>query len=214
MKLYPIMVNLEGMPVLVVGGGEVGYRKAVDLLESDAIVTVISPVLHDLFNDYEEFPALDIVKREYRYGDMDGYHLVFCATNSREVNQKIFEEAQEKNVLINAADDPPNCSFTIPSFMRRGDLLLSLSTNGASPAYAARLRRELEKIIPDNIEVLLSQLRRMRSILKTHPEFTHLAFHDRGAVLKELVNDDSLLKKLDRAEDNELVEILRKITSS
>jgi precorrin-2 dehydrogenase/sirohydrochlorin ferrochelatase len=209
MKLYPIMVNLEGMPVLVVGGGEVGFRKAADLLESGAIVTVISPQLHELFDDHVKYPALDMIKRQYRYGDMDGYHLVFCATNNREVNQQIFEEAQKKNVLINAADDPPNCSFTIPSFMRKGDLILSLSTNGASPAYAARLRRELEEIIPENIEVLLSQLRRMRGILKTHDDFKHLAFHDRGAVLKAAVKDDDVLNKIVDASEDELFEILK-----
>jgi len=205
------MVNIEGMPVLVVGGGEVGYRKAVDLLESGAIVTVVSPIFNELFDDYDKYPALDMMKRQYRYGDMDGFHLVFCATNNREVNQKIFEEAQEKNVLINAADDPPNCSFTIPSFMRKGDLLLSLSTNGASPAYAARLRRELEEIIPDNIEVLLPQLRRMRAILKTHENFNHLEFHDRGAVLKAVVRDDEVLNKISDASEDELVEILHNL---
>lgn len=201
MNLYPVMINLEDRLVTVIGAGEVSLRKVEDLLETGARVRVISPVFHSGFKALgENFPGrIECLEREYREGDLDGAALVFSATNDGGVNASVFTEATERNILINAVDDPPNCSFFIPSFIRRGDLLMALSTSGASPSMAARLRRSLESHIPENIEGVLASLRAARELLKNDDAFGGMDFEKRGAILKKVVNDDGLLESLGSA---------------
>jgi precorrin-2 dehydrogenase/sirohydrochlorin ferrochelatase len=195
MKLYPIMINIEGRPIAMIGGGNVALRKTRDLLETGANVTVIAPEIHDGFNDLvnEYGNRVVLVKREYVSGSLENYSLVFSATNSAEVNHAVYTEAHAKNIFINAVDDPPNCSFFIPSFTRKGDLILSLSTSGSSPAYAARLRRVLDEQVPENIEELLTSLAELREKLKKDKLFSHMDTKKRGALLKRIANDDTLL---------------------
>ena len=203
MKLYPVMVNMEGRLAVVVGGGGVASRKAADLLESGAKVKVVSPEINDDIVKLGACNDLEIVKREYEYGDLEGAALVFSATNDRSVNELVFMEAEGRNIFINAVDDPDNCSFYVPSFMRKGDFLFALSTGGASPAYAARIRRALEKDIPEDIDVILDRLRRAREILKSDEAFSHLESPERGEILKKIANDDLLLDSLKCCCDDE-----------
>lgn len=203
MKLYPVMVNMEGRLAVVVGGGGVAARKVADLLESGARVKVVSPQINDEIMNLKENSALELVKREYEYGDLEGAALVFSATNDRSVNELVFMEAEGLNIFINAVDDPDNCSFYVPSFTRKGDFLFALSTAGAAPAYAARIRRELEKQIPEEIDVLLDKLRRAREILKNEKVFSDLESPDRGEILKKVANSDELLDSLKCCKDDE-----------
>jgi precorrin-2 dehydrogenase/sirohydrochlorin ferrochelatase len=203
MKLYPVMVNIEGKPSVVIGGGEVAGRKVLDLLESGARVKVVSPVFNDRITrvaaDFKE--SVELVQRKYINGDLDGAVMAFSATDDPAVNHEVFLEADSKNILINAVDDPPNCSFYVPSFIRKGDLLFALSTSGASPAMAARLRRELEEHIPENIDVLLERLKAAKDLLKNHHTFSGIASPERGVIMKKIVSDDTLLHKLAACKD-------------
>lgn len=203
MKLYPVMVNMEGRLAVVVGGGEVAARKVADLLDSGAKVKVISPRFNEEILANKKNSCLELLKREYEYGDLDGAALVFSATNDRSVNELVFMEAEGRNIFINAVDDPDNCSFYVPSFTRKGDFLFALSTGGASPAYAARIRRELEKQIPQEIDILLDKLRRAREILKNEEVFSELESPERGEILKKLANSDELLDSLKCCGDDE-----------
>jgi len=203
MKLYPVMVNMEGRLAVVVGGGSVAARKVADLLDSGARVKVVSPEINNEIVELSKCNELEIVKREYEYGDLEGAALVFSATNDRSVNELVFMEAEGLNIFINAVDDPENCSFYVPSFTRRGDFLFALSTAGAAPAYAARIRRELEKQIPEEIDVLLDKLRRAREILKNEEVFSDLESPDRGDILKKVANSDELLDSLKCCKDDE-----------
>lgn len=198
MKLYPVMMNLENRLTLVIGGGSVAARKISDLLEAGAAVKVISP---DFVPEVVEMSRMnsqriELVQRKYIKGDLQGAVLVFSATDNRDVNAAVYAEAEELGILVNAVDDPPNCSFYVPSFVRRGDLIFSLSTSGASPAMAAKLRRMLEDVIPCEVDNMLKTLRRGREILKTDDSFSHMDTDCRGEILKKVVNDDELLEKL------------------
>jgi len=195
MKLYPITINIEDRPVAMIGGGNVALRKTRDLLEAGAKVTVIAPEIHNGFNGLvnEYGDRVELVKKEYVSGSLEKYSLVFSATNSAGVNNAVYTEAHSKNIFINAVDDPPNCSFFIPSFTRKGDLILSLSTSGSSPAYAARLRRAFEEQVPKNIEEILAVLAELREKLKKDKSFSHMDTKKRGALLKRIANDDTLL---------------------
>lgn len=212
MKLYPVMMNLEKRLTLVIGGGAVAARKIADLLEAGAFVRIISPdFVPEIIKMNQLNPdRVELVEKRYVKGDLQGAVLVFSATDNREVNSAVYEEAKGLGILVNAVDDPPNCSFYVPSFVRRGDLVFALSTSGASPAMAAKLRRMLEDMLPHEIDNMLKVLRRGREILKTDNSFKHIDTDCRGDILKKIVNDDELLKKLTSCTcDNEIISFFK-----
>ncbi len=216
MKLYPVMVNMNDKPVVIIGGGEVAARKVSDLLETGALVTVISPEFNEEIVEAAELykNKVVLIKRKYIKNDLHGAFIVFSATNDSVVNAEVFREAEESSILINAVDDPPNCSFYVPSFVRKGDLLFALSTGGASPAMAARLRREIEKHIPEGIEVILEKLKSARTLLKEEECFSCIDSPERGKILKKIVNDDNLLESINSCSDDEMIDFLLGVKNS
>ncbi|MBP7605136.1 MAG: bifunctional precorrin-2 dehydrogenase/sirohydrochlorin ferrochelatase [Spirochaetes bacterium] len=197
MKLYPVLLNIEGRLAVVVGGGEVALRKVLDLLDAGALVKVVAPRMHEGMDEARGAnpERVRLERREYRDGDLEGASLAFAATDSPAVNRSVFDEASRRGVFINAADDPPNCSFYLPSFVRKGDFLMAVSTSGASPALAARLRRELEKAVPENVGDMLAALREARRLLQEDESFEAMDFNSRGELLKKIVGDDALLAR-------------------
>ena len=198
MNLYPAMINIENRKAAVIGAGEVALRKVQDLLDAGALVKVIAPQFHPAFADLKEIfeERLECLERSYNKGDISGSMLVFSATDDQNVNKAVFEDAAEFNILINAVDDPPNCSFFVPSFIRRGDLIVTVSTSGASPAFAARMRRELEEHIPTGVEEALAGLRTVRALLKEDPDFGNIDYYGRGKLLSKIANSDFILDTL------------------
>ena len=138
--LYPIFLDLSGRRCVVVGGGEVANRKARKLLQARARVVVISPEVGAEL----ESVAVEVHRRPYREGDLEGAYLAFAATDSRAVNAAVAREAQERGIPVNVADRPSEGDFALPSTLRRGRLQVAVSTGGASPALARRRREELE----------------------------------------------------------------------
>ncbi len=207
---YPVMLNLSGRRTVVVGGGEVACRKVIDLLEAGAIVTVISPEVHAGIEEIarEGEGRLSIVRRKYEPGDLNGASLVFSATDDSAVNRDVFREAEQLNLFINAVDDPENCSFIVPSSIRRGDLIVAVSTSGASPSLAAKIRKDIEKGIPSDIEPLLVGLRKIREILRNDAEFIHLSSSERGEIMKILTSQNDFLRKILSADDSPALKIL------
>lgn len=147
---FPVNLNLIGRPVLVVGGGRIAYRKVQQLLMAGGEVTVLAPQILDDFNDV---PVVQI-HREYATGDAANFRLVITATGNTTVDQAIFDECEERGIWVNSADDPARCSFTLPATFRRGPVMVTVSTGGASPALASFLRSQLEDLIgPEFAEV-------------------------------------------------------------
>lgn len=145
MKTYPLcLIGLENQRVLVIGGGSVAARKTTSLVESGAQPLVISPELHlDLHNLLSQ-GKINHLARRYQPGDLSGAFLVISATDEPAVNHQVWVEAQAEGCLVNVVDDPPHCNFILPAVVRRGELTLSVSTGGGSPALARRLRERLE----------------------------------------------------------------------
>jgi precorrin-2 dehydrogenase/sirohydrochlorin ferrochelatase len=138
--LYPIFMDLSGRRCVVVGGGEVANRKARKLLQARARVVVISPEVKPEL----ESVAAEVRRRPYKEGDLEGAFLAFAATDSREANAAVVREAKERGIPVNVADKPSEGDFAVPSTLRRGRLQVAVSTGGASPTLAQRVRRELE----------------------------------------------------------------------
>ncbi len=213
MKLYPVMLNLSGKLVVVVGGGEVALRKACDLLDAGAKVRLIAPEIDGRIATLadEKSHEVELINRTYTRGDADGAMLVYSATNDREVNRMVYDECLEKNIFINAVDDPENCSFFVPSWFTRGDLVVAVSTTGASPTMAAQLRHTIEELIPSNIGEVLAVMRRVRELLKKDPAFSHLDSAKRGVILKEIADDPDFISLLGGGSDpHNTLEALKK----
>ena len=145
MTLFPMFLKLERRSCLVVGAGTIGEPKIQSLLVAGANVRVIAPQAHQAVMDWARAGLIVWEPRAFLPNDLEGVFLVIAATASAELNQLVFNEAQRRNILCNAVDDPENCDFYFPAVVRRGQLQIAISTGGQSPALAQRLRRELEE---------------------------------------------------------------------
>ena len=143
---------------MVIGGGEVANRKARKLLQARAKVVVISPEVKPELASM----AVEVRRRPYREGDLEGAFLAFAATDRRDVNAAVAREAREKGVPVNVADEPAEGDFALPSTLRRGRLQVAISTGGASPAVARRIRQELEDAFGFEWANLVKELSRAR----------------------------------------------------
>lgn len=161
-RFYPVMLRLSDRPVLVVGGGKVAARKATGLLEAGARVTVVSPRFVPAFDRLVDAAALTVIQRPYAPEDLVGMALVVAATDDRNVNAHVRADARRHGVLVGVADDPEWSDFLVPAVVRRGDLVLAISTSGRSPGLAGQLRRELDHLVPDDWELLVRLLGRAR----------------------------------------------------
>jgi precorrin-2 dehydrogenase/sirohydrochlorin ferrochelatase len=138
---YPIMLDLTDVPVLVVGGGRVALRKIEGLVNGGADVTVVAPDVVDAIQDL----AVRVVKRGYEIGDLDPARLVITATDDPAVNAAVAADATSRGIWVNSADDPANCTFTLPAVARDGAVTVAVGTGGSSPALASHLRTQIEE---------------------------------------------------------------------
>ena len=141
---YPVYLNLRGRRCVIVGGGTVAEGKISRLLDSGAEICVVSPDATPGIRQFAADGAVRWEQRKYRAGDLEGAFIAIAATNVHEVNHSIFEEAEARGIMLNAVDDPPNCSFIAPSIVQRGPVTLAISTGGVSPALARKLRESLQ----------------------------------------------------------------------
>jgi len=140
---YPVYLNLTGKKCLVFGGGPIAEDKIAKLQSTGAQVTIVSPTVTPNLQAWAHRGDFQWQPREYQAGDMEGAFLSIAATNDRQVNHEIFQEAERLGVLINVVDDPEQCTFIAPAVVRRGQVTLAISTGGASPALARKLREAL-----------------------------------------------------------------------
>ncbi len=145
MKYYPVNLDVKNRKCLIVGGGRVGTRKVITLLDCGAIIIVVSPVASEKLLELADNSMITMKKRPYQASDLDGMFLVFGTTDDEELNRQISADAEKLNMLCNIADRPNVCNFILPSIVNRGDLVISISTSGKSPAFAKKLRKELDK---------------------------------------------------------------------
>ena len=180
MTLFPAFLKLENRPVIIIGGGTLAESKLPALLEAGARVRIISPRLNSTLIAHVRAHHLDWWPKLYEPGDLAGSFLVIAATSIPEVNAAVFREAEARSILCNAVDDTENCHFYYGSIVQRGDLQIAISTNGKSPAFAQRLRKELEEQFGPEYAAWLERLGAARQILRaqdSEPELTKKWLH-------------------------------------
>jgi precorrin-2 dehydrogenase/sirohydrochlorin ferrochelatase len=180
MQTYPIFANLTDKPCLVVGGGAVGERKVEDLRLAGARVTVVAPQLTPHLKELAGAGEIVHLGEAFRPEQVAGMALVLAATDDPEVNARVSAAAQAAAIWVNVADDPEFCTFIVPAKVRRGDLTVAISTGGASPALARKLRQELEQRFGPEYAPYLALLKAVRARLlegrRGHPDNDRL-FH-------------------------------------
>jgi precorrin-2 dehydrogenase/sirohydrochlorin ferrochelatase len=157
---YAVNLDLRGLSVLVVGGGPVAARKVSGLLRSGAVVSVVAPTT---VPEISEDPDVRWFERPYQRGEIASYRLGITATNDTAVNARVAADADTAGIFVNSADDPDNCSFTLPAVARQGDVQVAISTNGRSPALARWLRRQYERELSAGYDQLLDLLAEVRA---------------------------------------------------
>ncbi|MBN2059653.1 MAG: bifunctional precorrin-2 dehydrogenase/sirohydrochlorin ferrochelatase [Deltaproteobacteria bacterium] len=162
MSYYPILVDLEGQTVLVVGGGAVAQRKIDSLLECGACVKVISRDLTPELKRYVDEGKIIPAGREFTRDALEGVFLAVVATDDNLLNRVIGEAAKESRILVNVVDQPEDCNFIVPSIIRRGDLVIAVSTSGRSPAMAKKIRERLGRLFGDEYGLFLTLMGRLR----------------------------------------------------
>jgi uroporphyrin-III C-methyltransferase/precorrin-2 dehydrogenase/sirohydrochlorin ferrochelatase len=205
----PVFQKIQGRRCLVVGGGEVGTRKAGVLLEAGALVRVVAPEISDAL---KSAPGVEPVLARFEEAHLDGVALVIAATDDREVNKQVSQLAQARNLPVNVVDDPELCSFIMPAIMDRSPLMVAFSSGGASPVLTRMMRGKLETVIPQNYSRLAGFAERFREIVKqrvTNPTKRRIFWENvfEGVVAEKVLTGDeqtaeAMLQQMLADEDN------------
>lgn len=185
---YPINLKIDDMKIVIIGGGKVAYRKCMNFLVFNKKVKVIS---QDFIEEFEEIKnQIEMIKDSYDEKYIKDDFVVVAATNNKEVNHKIGIYCRQYNKLVNVVDDKELSNFTVPSFVKRGDLLLSVSTGGKSPSLSSKIRKDLEEVYDDSYEEYVKLLGQARQIIIKNTS----DIKERRKKLKELLdlNSDEL----------------------
>ena len=206
MSYYPIFIDLKGKKVIVVGGGTVAQRKIETLLEYGAVVIVIARELTPSLNRYVREQKVKLLDQEFKDSHLNGAFMVMAATDDHTLNRQISLSARKKGLLINAADQPSDCNFIVPSILRRGDLLIAISTSGKSPALAKKIREDLGKQYGNEFEILLILMGRLRTEILSRG-----LSQDENSRMFHGIVDSHILEAIGRKDWMEVASILNKI---
>jgi siroheme synthase-like protein len=202
---YIACLKLTGRRCVVIGGGEVGLEKVEGLLACDAAVTLIAPAAIDELEQLAAERSIEWQRREYRPEDLDRAFLAIAATDDTETNIRVYEDAEARAMLVNVVDVPPLCNFILPAIVRTGPLAIAISTAGASPALAKRMKREVAELFGEPYAQLAIMLNDARGWAKA----TLPTYQDRKDFFESIVNGDpdpiALLRDGDAAAVRDLI---------
>ncbi|WP_343683006.1 siroheme synthase CysG [Acinetobacter baylyi] len=197
MEIFPISLKLQQQRCLIVGGGHIAYRKAILLVKAGAILDIVAPDIDPQLMSLIEQSAGTAYVKLFEDHDLDRvYRLVIAATDNADVNKRVFEQAELRNLLVNSVDDIPNCRFMVPAIIDRSPLLISVASNGASPVLSRQLRTQIETLVPHGMGKLAEFSGQWRSRVKaqiTNPDERRIFWEELYASpLKEQVFNDNL----------------------
>jgi precorrin-2 dehydrogenase/sirohydrochlorin ferrochelatase len=206
---YIACLRLKGRRCLVVGGGDIGLEKVEGLLACDATVTLVAPEAHPALVDMALEGSIEWVRREFREDDLDGALIAIAATNDTDVNISVFNAAECRAMLVNVVDVPPLCNFILPAIVRTGPLAIAISTAGASPALAKRMKAQIAETYGEPYARLAVLLNEVRGWAKG----TLPTYQDRKAFFEGIVNGEpdpiALLREGDEAAVRDIIESAR-----
>jgi precorrin-2 dehydrogenase / sirohydrochlorin ferrochelatase len=198
---YIACLRLSGRRCVVVGGGDIGLEKVEGLLASDADVTLVAPEAHPELAQLALEGSIRWERREYEPADLERSFLAIAATSDTEVNIRVYEDAEAHAMLVNVVDVPPLCNFILPAIVRTGPLAIAISTAGASPALAKRMKREVAELFGEHYALLAVLLNDVRGWAKA----TLPTYQDRKEFFESIVNGEPDPIELLRGGDTQAV---------
>ena len=165
MSYFPTFLNLKNKKILIIGGGNIAYNKLEKLLDFTDNITLIAEEFSDEIEKIVKEQNLPKITRSYQKNDIDGFDVVITAVDDMELQKKIFEESRGKNILVNSVDLIDYCDFIFPAYIKKSDLIISISTSGQSPAIAKYLKRYIAKLLPKDLESFLQSMKECRKSL-------------------------------------------------
>jgi precorrin-2 dehydrogenase/sirohydrochlorin ferrochelatase len=208
---YIACLRLTGRRCLVVGGGDVGLEKVEGLLACDADVTLVAPEAHPALVELALERSIVWERREYEAADLEGCLIAIAATNDTDVNIRVYDDAERRAMLVNVVDVPPLCNFILPAIVRTGPLAVAISTAGASPALAKRMKREIGEQFGEPYAQLAVLLNDARGWAKA----TLATYQDRKEFFESIVNGEpdpiELLRSGDAAGVRDLIQAAQRV---
>ncbi|HEV7805087.1 MAG TPA: bifunctional precorrin-2 dehydrogenase/sirohydrochlorin ferrochelatase [Solirubrobacteraceae bacterium] len=198
---YIACLKLSGRRCLVVGGGEIGLEKVEGLLACDATVRLVSPDAVPQLRALAQEGSIEWERRDYAPADLEGSFMAIACTADSEINIGVYEDAERRAMLVNIVDVPPLCNFILPAIVRTGPLAIAISTAGASPALAKRMKREISELFGDEYARLAIMLNDARGWAKG----TLPTYQDRKVFFESIVNGQPDPIELLRAGDERAV---------
>jgi precorrin-2 dehydrogenase/sirohydrochlorin ferrochelatase len=202
---YIACLKLTGRRCVVVGGGEIGLEKVEGLLACDGRVVLIAPDAIEPLRDLAAEGSIEWIRRDYEPGDLEATFIAIAATDDTDANIRVFDDAERRAMLVNIVDVPPLCNFILPAIVRTGPLAIAISTAGASPALAKRIKRMVAEEFGEPYARLAVLLNEVRGWAKG----TLPTYQDRKAFFEEIVNGDpdpiALLRAGDEPAVRELI---------
>jgi siroheme synthase-like protein len=205
-EYMPISLDMKNRSCLVVGGGNVALRKVETLMDYETKITVIAPDVHEKLVYHAKAGRIELEKREYRTPEAAAFGLVISASDDKELNRRVYDDAKGSGAVVNVVDDPPHCDFIFPAVLRRDCLTTAVSTDGKAPFMAGHLRLILENIFPDHWDRLMRLAAAFRIKVKkrwpNEPEKKNMCYSeflevDWKRLLKE-ANNEEIEAELDR----------------
>jgi len=165
MALFPAFINLKTKKVLVVGGGLVALRKLEKLIPFEPDIKVVSKDFNPETERLIKEHGIPFEKRPFRFSDLEGADIVIVAVDEIELQKEVFGYTRGRNILVNSVDSPDYCDFIFPAYVKRSDIVIGISTSGSAPGLSAKIRKHIEKCLPENIEEILEEIKTVRNNL-------------------------------------------------
>jgi precorrin-2 dehydrogenase/sirohydrochlorin ferrochelatase len=205
MPAYSINISLEKKTILIIGGGNVALRKIKTLIKyKPGLIKIVAPNILSEIKKLEKINIIKLYERLYEKEDFNDAHIVFGATSNSETNKDIYNEANSRGLLCNIIDAPLLCTFTVPSIIKRGDLIISINTSGKCPALSKEIRKKIEPLITKEYKILLDILFKVREhLINKNIKSKKIAY-----LLRKIINSNilNLIRKKDKKRIDRIIE--------
>ena len=185
---FPVLINLKEFPVIIIGGGDVALRKAESLLKFNGDITVLAPDICESLLELKNKNKIKILKGYYAPEHIKNFKIIFSATNDPEVNKQIYDDCKKEGKLLNVVDNPPLCDFILPANVKRGNLTISVASQGSAPFYVKEIKRKLEHLFPEYYKDLLEIAEQFRNNLMDEQIF--VAPENKREAFEEFIETD------------------------
>ena len=202
---YPILINLKRFPCLVIGGGEVALRKVQTLLLFNAEITILSPKICIPLKKLIRLNKIKFIIKPYSKEYLKNYKIIFSATNNRKINEQVHSDCAKENKLLNVVDVPNLCDFILPAVVKRGDLTISVSSQGTAPFYAKEIKNKLDHIFPSYYKDIIDLAGNFRSILLSKKKYNSPKIKEKAFMKFFMINWKKVLDTEGKKKANEYI---------